>query len=75
MSTVKHGGGRIMVWGCFGALETGGLAHINVIMNSATYQDMLNENITLSVENLKLGRGWIMQQDNNPKRTSRSTQA
>ena len=55
--TVKHGGGRIMVWGCFAATGTGGLAHINGIMNSAAYQYMLYENITPSVENLKLSRG------------------
>ena len=65
----------VVVWGYFAASETGRLAHMNGIVNSAAYQHILNKNITPSLKNLKLGRGWIMQQDNDPKHTSRSTQA
>ena len=57
--TVKYGGGSIMVWGCF--------AIIDGKMNSQVYQDILQENVRLSVRQLQLKRSWVMQQDNDPK--------
>ncbi len=42
--TVKHGGGSVMVWGCFAASEPGRLAIIDGTMNSALYQKILKEN-------------------------------
>ena len=72
--TVKHGGGSIMVWGCFASSGTGNLAHVKGIMNSAGYQEILASNVAPSVKSLKLGRSWLFQQDNDPKHTSKSTQ-
>ncbi len=71
--TVKHGGGSVMVWGCFAASGTGRLAIIDGTMNSALYQKILKENVQPSVCDLKLKRTWVMQQDNDPKHTSKST--
>lgn len=71
--TVKHGGGCIMVWGCFAASGPGQLAIINGKMNSKVYQDVLQENLRPSVRQLKLKRGWMLQQDNDPKHRSKST--
>ena len=73
--TVKHGGGSIMLWGCFAAAGTGRIFRIDGIMNSAVYQQILADNLQPSVHTLRLGRNWIMQQDNDPKHTSKSTQA
>jgi len=42
-------------------------------MDSIKYQQILNENITASARKLKMGSGWTFQQDNDPKRTSKST--
>ncbi len=42
-------------------------------MNSALYQKILNENVRLSVCDLKLKRTWVMQQGNDPKHTTKST--
>ncbi len=42
-------------------------------MNSALYQKILKENVRPSVYDLKLKRTWVMQQDNDPKHTSKST--
>ncbi len=71
--TVKHGGGNVMVWGCFAASGPGRLAIIDGTMNSALYQKILKENVRPSVYDLKLRHTWVMQQDNDPKHTSKST--
>ncbi|KAK3510401.1 hypothetical protein QTP70_005894 [Hemibagrus guttatus] len=71
--TVKYGGGSVMVWGCFAASGPGRLAVINGTMNSAVYQKILKENVRRSVCDLKLKRTWVLQQDNDPKHTSKST--
>ncbi|KAK3552767.1 hypothetical protein QTP86_022344 [Hemibagrus guttatus] len=71
--TVKYGGGSVMVWGCFAASGPGRLAVINGTMNSAVYQKILKENVRPSVCDLKLNQTWVLQQDNDPKHTSKST--
>ncbi len=71
--TVKHGDGSVMVWGCFAASGPGRLAIIDGIMNSALYHKILKENVRPSVCDLKLKHTWVMQQDNDPKHTSKST--
>ncbi|KAK3549753.1 hypothetical protein QTP86_007766 [Hemibagrus guttatus] len=71
--TVKYGGGSVMVWGCSAASGPGRLAVINGTMNSAVYQKILKENVRPSVCDLKLKRMWVLQQDNDPKNTSKST--
>ncbi len=71
--TGKHGGGSVMVWGCFAASGTGQLAIIDGTMNSALYQKILKENVRPSVCELKLKCTWVLQQDNDPKLTSKST--
>ncbi len=69
--TVKHGGGSVMVWGCFAASGPGWLAIIDGTMNSALDQKVLKENVRPSICDLK--RTWVMQQDNDPKLTSKFT--
>jgi len=71
--TVKHSGGSVIVWGCFAASGPGLLPVIDGIMNSALYQKILKENVRLSVCDLKLKQTWLMQQDNHPKHTRKST--
>uniref|UniRef100_A0A9J8AH52 Transposase Tc1-like domain-containing protein n=1 Tax=Cyprinus carpio carpio TaxID=630221 RepID=A0A9J8AH52_CYPCA len=70
--TVKHGGGSVMVWGCFAASGPGRLVISDGTMNSALYQKILKKNVRLSVCDLKLKRTWVMEQDNDPKHTSKS---
>ncbi len=62
-----------MVWGYFAVSWPGRFAIIDGTMNSALYQKILKENVWLSVCDLKLKRTWVMQQDNDPKHTSKAT--
>ncbi|XDV46981.1 hypothetical protein PO909_016757 [Leuciscus waleckii] len=73
VSTVKHGGGSIMLWGCFSAAGTGRLVAIEGKMNAAKYRDILDENLLQSALDLRLGRRFTFQQDNDPKHTAKIT--
>ncbi|KAK3554572.1 hypothetical protein QTP70_025523 [Hemibagrus guttatus] len=70
---VKHGGGSIMLWGCFSAAGTGRLVRMERKMNAAMYRDILDENLLQSILDLRLGRRFIFQQDNDPKHTAKIT--
>ena len=69
--TVKHGGGSIMLWGCFSSAVTGRLVRIEGKMNAAMYRDILDENLLQSSLDLRLGQRFIFQQDNDPKHTAK----
>ncbi|KAL0190899.1 hypothetical protein M9458_013597, partial [Cirrhinus mrigala] len=71
--TVKHGGGSIMLWGCFSAAGTGRLVAIEGKMNVAKYRDILDYNLLQSAQDLRLGRRFTFQQDNDPKYTAKIT--
>ncbi len=71
--TVKHGGGSIMLWGCFSAAGTGRLVAIEGNMNAAKYRDILDENLLQSAQDLRLGQRFTFQQDNDPKHTAKIT--
>ena len=69
--TMKHGGGSFMLWGCFAVGGTGALHKIDGIMREGIYVDILKQRLKTSVRNLKLGRKWVFQMDNDPKHTSK----
>ncbi|KAI4905402.1 hypothetical protein NFI96_006692 [Prochilodus magdalenae] len=66
--TVEHGGGDIMLWGCFSAKGTGRLIRVKGRMNGAMYREILP-----SVRALKMEHGWVFQHDNDPKHTTQAT--
>ncbi|KAK3574795.1 hypothetical protein QTP86_018385 [Hemibagrus guttatus] len=73
ISTVKHGGGNIMLWGCFSAKGPGRLIRVKERMNGAMYREILSKNLLPSARALKMKRGWVFQYDNDPKHTTRAT--
>ncbi|CAJ0952378.1 unnamed protein product [Ranitomeya imitator] len=71
--TVKHGGGNIMLWGCFSAKGPGRLIRAHERMNGAMYLEILSANLLPSARPLKMKRGWVFKHDNDPKHTARAT--
>ncbi|KAK3535384.1 hypothetical protein QTP70_011608 [Hemibagrus guttatus] len=69
--TVKHGGGSIMLWGCFTAAGTGRLVRIEGKMNAAMYRDIIDENMLHALWTSV--RQFIFQQDNDPEYTAKIT--
>jgi DDE superfamily endonuclease len=67
--TVKHGGGSVMVWGCFMGGRTGDLHRIDGIMNQTQYKSVLQHHAIPSGLRLD-GRGFVFQHDNDPKHTA-----
>ena len=65
--TVKHGGGSIMSWGCFSSAGMGKLVRIEETMDGAKQRRILDENLFESAMDLKLGRRFTFQQDNDLK--------
>ncbi|KAI4888607.1 hypothetical protein NFI96_004255 [Prochilodus magdalenae] len=70
---VKHGGGNIMLWGCFSAKGPGRLVRVHERMNGAMYCEILGANLLPSARAMKMKRGWVFQHDNDPKHTARAT--
>ncbi len=52
LSTVKHDGGCVMVWGCMSAAGTGELQFIEGTINANMYFDLLKQSMILSLQRL-----------------------
>ena len=57
---LKFGGGNIMVRGCFSAKGTGNITVIDGRMNATAYQNILEANLMISVENFELSSHKVM---------------
>lgn len=63
--------GAVMVWGCFSRKGVGILEHIPTTMDKEVYKGILSRNLKESAKRLGLSRGFVFQQDNDPKHTSK----
>ena len=72
-STVKHGGGSVMVWGCFAGSRVGDLFRVRGTLNQNGYHSILQRHAIPSGMRL-VGQGFILQQDNDPKHKSKLCQ-
>jgi Transposase/DDE superfamily endonuclease len=71
-TTVKFGGGSIMVWGCMGWNGVGKLIEVQGKMDAEQYCAILDDAVVESMEKLDIPlEDAIFQQDNDPKHTSR----
>lgn len=57
-SSVKHGGGSVMVWGCICICAVGNLAKTDGIMNAKKYHQILIQNSIISGKRL-IGNSFI----------------
>jgi hypothetical protein len=71
--TVKFGGGKIQVWGCFSYNGAGPLYRIHGKMNGAKYREILKNQMAPYLQDVQgqMGVQPIFQQDNDPKHTSK----
>lgn len=73
LPTVKHGGGSVLVWGCFSYNGVGPLHKIDGKMDRQMYIHIL-ETVMRPYARRSFGRNFIFQQDNDPKHSAKATQ-
>lgn len=64
-----------MLWGCFASTGTGDLQRVEGNINSCAHQEILEKNAMPSVRELRPEHNRWLQQENDPKHWSKSTQA
>lgn len=68
--TVKHGGGSVMVWGCFSRSGVGPLIRIEGKMDRFMYAKILKSQM-LPYAKHHMSAKWYFQPDNDPKHRSK----
>ncbi|KAJ4426656.1 hypothetical protein ANN_26454 [Periplaneta americana] len=63
LSTVKHGGGSIMIWGCMSSKGVGNIDFTDEIMDKVVYNNILKNNVKESAIEMGLPPVCIFQQD------------
>ena len=62
-----------LIWARFAATGRGHLSLIELTMKFSVFQSVLESNVRASVQHLKLGWNRVIQQDSDPKYSSKST--
>jgi transposase len=71
---VKHGGGNIMVWGCFTAHGIGYLCRIDGGLDAELYRQILGDELMQTLAYYHLDKADVVfQHDNDPKHTAKLT--
>lgn len=73
--SVKHGGGGVMVWGCFSGKGLGPLVRVEGIINRHDYIDILDNNLLPFIHSKYRNRSYKFQQDNAPIHTAKDVKA
>ena len=68
--TIKHGGGNVMVWGCFSRNGVGPIVQIEEKMNAIVYRDILRDAMVTFAER-NMAQSFLFQHDNDPKHKSK----
>ena len=66
ISTVKHGGRNVKLWGCFGNSNPGNIVFIEGKLTGEKYIDILSTPMMQSAHKL-IGKDFFYQEDNDPK--------
>lgn len=69
-STLKHGGGNVMIWTCFSGHGVGPFHQIDITMDRFVYKNIL-ETVMLPYAEWEMPIRWVFQHDNDPKHTSK----
>jgi hypothetical protein len=73
---VKHGGGKVTVWGVITAKGVGRIVQIEGNLNKELYCEILKDDVLGTYHDLHMDRRqFYFQQDNDPKHTSKIVQA
>lgn len=71
--TVKHGGGRIMMWGCMTAKGVGYCCKIDSTLDQHLYKNILEDELLNTIEYYHFDPSKVIfQHDNDPKHTAKS---
>lgn len=73
--TMKFGGGKVMVWGCFSAGGVGELRRVEGSMTQHSYKLILDDAMIPSADRLFGAENYIFQQDNAPCHKAKSVTA
>lgn len=72
IETVKHGGGSIMIWGCFSYFGVGPLEQIKGTMRKEQYLSLIQDQLPVAIGQSEFEeRNIVFQQDNDPKHASK----
>ncbi|CAH1954921.1 unnamed protein product [Acanthoscelides obtectus] len=69
-ATLKHGGGSVIVWGCFAGNRAGDLVRIEGIMRKEQNLEILENHAVPSGQRI-VRNNFEFQQDNDPEHSSR----
>jgi hypothetical protein len=71
--TVKLGGGKVMLWGCFSVQGVGSLVFIEGNMNNPMYRNILQQNLRQNAAKMGLLDSFYFYQDYDPKHKALDT--
>ena len=72
MPTIKHGGGKVMVWGTMARSGVGSLTVVDGRLNAEAYIELVKKYVKKDARKL-IGRWFTFQQDDAPCHTAKAT--